>query len=76
MIFPSAFEIIRSEQSILLGTCASYSFLHFNYLIYFWLSGSLLLCGLFSSCGEWELLSSCSTWASYCGAFLVAEHGF
>lgn len=33
MIFPSAFEIIRSEQSILLGTCASYSFLHFNYLI-------------------------------------------
>ena len=30
-------------------------------------AGSLLLPGLFSSCGDQELLSSCSTWASFCG---------
>ena len=29
MRFPSAFEIIRSEQSTLLCTCVSYSFLNF-----------------------------------------------
>ena len=30
-------------------------------------AGSLLLHGLFCSCGEWGLLSSCVTWASDCG---------
>ena len=37
--------------------------------IYFGCAGSLLLHGLFSSCGERRLLSSCGTWASHCGAF-------
>ena len=32
-------------------------------------SGSLLLCGLSSSCGEHELLSGCRTWDSHCGGF-------
>ena len=31
--------------------------------------GSLLLCGLFPSCGEWELLRSCGAWASHRGGF-------
>ena len=30
-------------------------------------AGSSLLCGLFSSCGQWGLLSSCSVQASRCG---------
>ena len=39
-------------------------------------SGSLLLHGLFSSWGEWELLSRCGAWASLLRlvASLVAEH--
>ena len=34
-------------------------------------AGSALLCGLFSSCSEWGLLSSCGTQAS-----VAVEHGF
>ena len=42
-----------------------------NYLfIYFWLCESSLLCRLFSSCGKWGILSSCSAWASHCGDLL------
>ena len=33
-------------------------------------TGSSLLCGLFSSCGKWRLLSYCSEQASHC----VVEH--
>ena len=45
--------------------------------IYFGCTGSLLLLGLFSSCGKGEkgLLSSRGTWASHCGPSLVTEHG-
>ena len=32
-------------------------------------AGSSLLLGLFPSCGEQELLSSCDVPASYCGGF-------
>ena len=32
---------------------------------------SSLLCGLFSSCNRWELLSSCGKWASHCGSFFL-----
>ena len=39
-----------------------------NYCI-FGCTGSLLLHRLFSSCGERELCSSCSAWASHCGGF-------
>ena len=41
--------------------------------IYIWFifisgcAGSLLLCGLFSSCSKWEILSSCRAQASHCG---------
>ena len=31
--------------------------------------GSSLLCGLFSSCIKWDLISSCGKWASHCGGF-------
>ena len=45
-----------------------------NLFVYFWLSGSLLLCGLFSSCGKQGLL-----FVRVCGLlivvpFLVGEH--
>ena len=38
-----------------------------NLFIYLWLCWLLLLCGLFSSCGEWGLLSSCRVQAFHCG---------
>ena len=37
-------------------------------------AGSLLLCGLFSSCLKWELLSSCRARASHCGGSPFVEH--
>ena len=45
--------------------------LYFIYLFIYCLgcSGPLLLFRLFSSCGEWGLLSSCSARASHCGGF-------
>ena len=46
------------------------------YLFIFGCTGSSLLFGLFSSCGEWVLVSSCCVRASDCGGSLVEEHGF
>ena len=43
-----------------------YRYFFFNL---FGCDGSLLLLGIFSSCGKWGLLSSCSAWASHCGGF-------
>ena len=40
----------------------------FNYFT-FGCAGFWLLCRLFSSCGEQELLCSWSVWASHCGSF-------
>ena len=40
-----------------------------NCLLNFDYAACLLLCGLFSSCGEWGLVSSCCAWASDCGGF-------
>ena len=40
-----------------------------KYLFLFGCTGSLLLCGLFSSCGERRLLSSWGARASHCGGF-------
>ena len=37
--------------------------------IYFWLCWVFIALNVFSSCGEQELLSSCSAWASHCGGF-------
>ena len=37
--------------------------------IYFWLHGVLASAQAFSSCGGWELLSSCGEWASHCDCF-------
>ena len=42
-----------------------YSFLIILFI--FGCAGSSLLCGLFSSCSKWGLLSSRSLWASHCG---------
>ena len=55
----------------------SYSF----YLFIFWLCWSLLLHGVFSSCSEWDLLSSWDVWAShgdfsYCGLSCSMVCGF
>ena len=40
-----------------------------NNLFIYDCTGSSFLCGLFSSCKEWGLLSSCSMWASHPGGF-------
>ena len=45
-----------------------YAFFFFNLFI-FGCAWSLLLHGLFSSCGEWEQLSSYSVQASHCDGF-------
>ena len=46
------------------------SFLKNNF-IYLCMAVLGLCCcrGLFSSCGEWRLLSACGVWASHCGGF-------
>ena len=41
-------------------------FLTFIYVLIFGCAGSSLLLGLFSSCREWGLLSSCCVQASHC----------
>ena len=41
----------------------------FFFLIIFGCIGSLLLCGLFSSCGQWGLLSCFGAQVSHCGGF-------
>ena len=42
---------------------------HFIYLFVFGCAGSSLLYELFSSCGDWGLLSSCGAPASHCSGF-------
>ena len=44
-------------------------FLIIIYLFVFGCAGSLLLRGLFSSCGKEGLLSSCGDWFSHCSGF-------
>ena len=46
-----------------------YSIVSHNFLLNFSFvcAGSSLVKGLFSSCREWRLLSSCGVWASHCG---------
>ena len=44
-------------------------FFKYTYNFIFGSAGSLLLRGLFSSCGKQGLLSSCRTWASHCCGF-------
>ena len=47
-----------------------------NLFIYlFFIVLHLLLCRLFSSCGTWGLLSSCSAGVLIAVASLVVEHG-
>ena len=47
--------------------CTFYKFI--NFFKIFGCTGSSLLCGLFSSCSEWGLLSRSGAWASHCGGF-------
>ena len=62
-----------SEQSVtdsVACTTESHFILLKNiFLIHFGCTGCLLLHRLFSSCGEWQLLSSCGAQASHCGGF-------
>ena len=44
-------------------------------VIYFWLAGSLLLGGLFSSCSKWGLLSRCGVRAFRCGGCSCCRAG-
>ena len=54
---------------------SSWPVLYIILFIYFWLCGSLLLRGLFSSCGEWRLHSSWGAWTSRCGGFSLQSAG-
>ena len=49
--------------------CRDFLYFASLYLFIFGGSGSSLLCGLFSSCGEWGLLSSCCAPASHWSGF-------
>jgi len=60
---PSHTEMIIKTASM------SFLLLVFVYLLRFGWAGSLLLWGLFSSCGEWGLPSSCGPRASHCSSF-------
>ena len=53
------FSFVRNCQSV------TFKFKKFIYLFILALL-SLLLCGLFSSCRGWGLLSGCGTWTSRC----------
>ena len=55
--------IYNSKNSLLLNII---HILNFYFIYHFGCSGSLLL---FSTCGEWGLLSSCSVWAPHCSGF-------
>ena len=57
------------EMCIFLKMYHAFSFLKNLYLFIFGCAGSSLLHGLFSSCGEQELVSICSVWVFYCGDF-------
>ena len=64
------------SPSIHKGYYFSYFYIYnFICIFIFGCAGSLLLGGLFSSCGEWGLLCSCSVQALDVEAFLVAERG-
>ena len=69
-----------SDTCLLRTHCEIHSVLHIHILLFllknfiylffiFDCAGSLLLCGLFSSFDERELLSNCDTQASHCGGF-------
>ena len=55
----------------LLWILLQWTFMHsFFFIYYFWLRWVLVaLCGLFSSCSEWGIPSSCGVWASRCSGF-------
>ena len=42
-------------------------FNNFIYWFIFHCVGSLLLCGILTTLGEWGLFSSCGAWSSHCG---------
>ena len=44
-------------------------FLSHSLFIYIWLCWVFAVCGLFSSCSKWGLLSSCRVQAAHCGGF-------
>ena len=50
-------------------TSSSLSFFQMYFFFFFNAGLSLWLRGLFSSCNEWEPLSSCSAWSSPCSGF-------
>ena len=53
------------------GTSQGSKYFLYIYMIYFFsgCAGSSLLCGLFSRCSKWEILSSCRSQASHCSGF-------
>ena len=64
-------------SSNLSGATVLFFFNMVLFILFFWhgCAGSLLLRGLFSSCGEQGLLSSCVAQAAHCMTSLVVEHG-
>ena len=50
--------------------------LFLNFIYFFWLCWVFIAANrIFSSCGKWELLSSCYTWTSHCGGLSFADLG-
>ena len=72
-------ECIRNEDLSSIPVCLFKWFLppfkRHIYLFIFGCSGSSMLHMLFSSCGQWGLLCSCSVQASHCGGFFLQNTG-
>ena len=50
--------------------------LFLNFIYFFWLCWVFIASNrIFSSCGKWELLSSCDAWTSHCGGLSFADLG-
>ena len=57
------------------GITKEFHFIYYLFVLFLSCARSSLLCGPFSSCGQWGLLSSCIVWPLIAVASPVAEHG-
>ena len=71
LLSPSKFQVLQLSGMIPLMTFLKGFF--FVFCFFFCCAGSSLLHRLFSSCGEWRLLSSCGVQASYCSGFSCCQ---
>ena len=67
--FPQSFEEYAGREQHICFFPNYFTIILFMYSFIFGCAGSLLLCGLFSSCSEQGLVSSCGARASHCSGF-------